>query len=150
MGLGGAPRNDGISETKASLYSLSVVTAGGEEQRTGQDGQRTHLFLIPYLIDLQYLNHDHEVRSRISMVNTQPPPSETLPYPGGSATLQSSDLVSSLPAPLLRLLVIFARPIAAGKVGLEILLWKPGRRVESWLVVLIWWAVCLGGRYAFK
>jgi hypothetical protein len=64
--------------------------------------------------------------------------------------LHSSDLIASLPAPLLRLLVILARPIAWGRVSLEVLLWRAGRRVESWMIVAAWWGVCLGGPYAFR
>ena len=76
-------------------------------------------------------------------------PSANDPVPGTSP-LHSSDLIASLPAPLLRLLVIFARPIALGRACLEVLLWKTGRRVESWMVIAAWWGVCLGGRYAFR
>lgn len=63
---------------------------------------------------------------------------------------QSSDILASLPGPVIRLLVIFSRPVAWLRVCMEILLWKPGRRVESWLVVASWWALCLGFSYSFR
>jgi hypothetical protein len=61
-----------------------------------------------------------------------------------------SDLVSSLPAPILRLLVLFAGPIALLRRSLEVLCWKAGRRVESWIVVGVWWGLCLGSSSAFR
>ncbi|EAL23503.1 hypothetical protein CNBA1500 [Cryptococcus deneoformans B-3501A] len=64
--------------------------------------------------------------------------------------LQSHDLVASLPTPYLRLLVLFARPIALFKHVLQVFLWSPGRRVESWMVVGAWWALCLGSQPAFR
>ncbi|WVQ72573.1 hypothetical protein IAR50_002131 [Cryptococcus sp. DSM 104548] len=75
------------------------------------------------------------------------PPPAPLTSP---TTLQSHDLVASLPAPYLRLLVLFARPIKAARHALEVLLWTPGRRVESWIVVAAWWALCLGSQPAFR
>jgi hypothetical protein len=57
--------------------------------------------------------------------------------------------VASLPAPVLRLLILFAGPIAAFRSALEVLSWKPERRVESFMLVGAWWAACLGGEYAF-
>ncbi|WRT66355.1 uncharacterized protein IL334_003310 [Kwoniella shivajii] len=80
-----------------------------------------------------------------------------LPVPSTGATdppppiiLQTSDLVSSLPAPFLRLLVLFARPIALLRKALEVLFWRGARRVQSWMVVGAWWALCLGSSHAFK
>ncbi|ODO08837.1 hypothetical protein L198_00570 [Cryptococcus wingfieldii CBS 7118] len=75
-----------------------------------------------------------------------PPP----PLPSPTTQLQSHDLVASLPAPYLRLLVLFARPIKATRHALEVLLWTPRRRVESWMVVAAWWALCLGSQPAFR
>ncbi|WWC70221.1 uncharacterized protein I206_104171 [Kwoniella pini CBS 10737] len=72
---------------------------------------------------------------------TDPPP---------PVILQSSDLISSLPAPFLRLLVLFARPISLFKSILEILLWRNGNRVPSWMIIGAWWAVCLGSSHAFR
>ncbi|WVF71446.1 hypothetical protein IAT40_006250 [Kwoniella sp. CBS 6097] len=63
--------------------------------------------------------------------------------------LQSSDIITSIPGPLLRLLVLFARPIALFRDALEILSWRAGRRVQSWIVVGGWWAICLGAGHAF-
>ncbi|WVR07020.1 hypothetical protein IAU60_004059 [Kwoniella sp. DSM 27419] len=63
--------------------------------------------------------------------------------------LHSSDLVASLPAPFLRLLVLFARPLSFVRHALEVLSWRGGKRVQSWMVVGAWWAVCLGSGYIF-
>lgn len=64
--------------------------------------------------------------------------------------LQSQDLVASLPAPVFRLLVLFAYPISALRTVLEVLCWKAGRRVQSWMVLAGWWGVCLGSKHAFR
>lgn len=81
-------------------------------------------------------------------------PSATLPgLPNTADQPQVSpndDLVSSLPAPIVRLLVLFARPIAWLRIAIEVLSWKAGRRVESWMVVGGWWGICLGAGHAFK
>lgn len=63
---------------------------------------------------------------------------------------QSSDILASLPGPVIRLLIIFSNPIAWLRIIAEVLLWKPGRRVESWMVVLGWWGICLGFSYSFR
>ncbi|WOO85932.1 Peroxisomal membrane protein PEX30 [Vanrija pseudolonga] len=77
--------------------------------------------------------------------STSPPPAT---QPGG-VVVQPADLVAALPAPLLRLLILFAGPTSALRAALEILAWKPERRLESYLVLLGWWATCLGFSYAF-
>ncbi|WVQ82350.1 hypothetical protein IAT38_004478 [Cryptococcus sp. DSM 104549] len=64
--------------------------------------------------------------------------------------LQTHDLVASLPTPYLRLLILFARPIALFRRVLEILFWTSGRRVESWMVIGVWWGLCLGSGAAFR
>lgn len=64
--------------------------------------------------------------------------------------LQSQDLVASLPAPVFRLLVIFAYPISKLRTALEIVCWKPGRRVQSWMLVGAWWGICLGSKHIFR
>ncbi|GMK54334.1 hypothetical protein CspeluHIS016_0109200 [Cutaneotrichosporon spelunceum] len=69
--------------------------------------------------------------------------------PVGQAVLPPSDLLISLPAPVLRLLIVFAGPIAAVRAVLEILLWMPERRVQSWMFLLLWWFTCLSGGYVF-
>ncbi|CAK9786353.1 hypothetical protein CC85DRAFT_284967 [Cutaneotrichosporon oleaginosum] len=69
--------------------------------------------------------------------------------PAGPAPLPPPDLMTSLPAPVLRLLVVFAGPIAALRAVLEVLLWKPERRVQSWMFLLAWWFACLSGGYIF-
>ncbi|BEI87810.1 uncharacterized protein CcaverHIS019_0105280 [Cutaneotrichosporon cavernicola] len=69
--------------------------------------------------------------------------------PGGQAPLPPPDLMTSLPAPVLRLLIVFAGPIAALRAVLEVLLWKPERRVQSWMFLLAWWFTCLSGAYVF-
>ncbi|OCF36853.1 hypothetical protein I316_01450 [Kwoniella heveanensis BCC8398] len=66
-----------------------------------------------------------------------------------TTVLQSSDIITSIPGPLLRLLVLFARPISLFRDALEVLSWRAGRRVQSWMVVGAWWAVCLGAGHAF-
>ena len=73
-------------------------------------------------------------------------PAEKPPPP----TIPSQDLVASLPAPLIRLLLVFAQPISGLRAILEVLCWKSGRRIESWMLVGGWWGVCLGSRYVFK
>ncbi|WVQ67685.1 uncharacterized protein L199_005889 [Kwoniella botswanensis] len=82
-------------------------------------------------------------------------PAASIPQAGSSdppqpVILQSSDLIASLPAPFLRLLVLFARPISFFRSLLEVLLWRSGRRVQSWMVVGAWWALCLGSSHAFR
>lgn len=67
--------------------------------------------------------------------------------PPGSAP--PTDLMTSLPAPVLRLLIVFAGPIAALRAALEVILWKPERRVQSWMLLLVWWFTCLSGGYIF-
>lgn len=73
---------------------------------------------------------------------------------GGTANepqvLQSQDLVASLPAPVFRLLIIFAYPISVLRTALEVLCWKTGRRVQSWMVLGAWWGICLGSTHAFR
>ncbi|KAK8864376.1 hypothetical protein IAR55_001624 [Kwoniella newhampshirensis] len=70
--------------------------------------------------------------------------------PHAAQLLQTHDLVASLPTPYLRLLILFARPVALFKRVLEVLAWKNGRRVESWMMVGTWWALCLGSGPAFR
>lgn len=69
---------------------------------------------------------------------------------GATPVIQSQDLVASLPGPVFRLLILFAGPIAVLRFCLEVSLWKNGRRVESWMLLGAWWAVCLGSAHAFK
>lgn len=71
------------------------------------------------------------------------------PLPPGPAPTPATDLVASLPAPVLRLLILFGGPIATLRSVLEVLSWKPERRVESYILVGVWWGICLGGKYAF-
>lgn len=73
----------------------------------------------------------------------------TTESPAAPGPAPSTDLVASLPSPLLRLLIIFSRPIAFVRSALEALTWQPDHRVESYLVVLGWWALCLGFADAF-
>jgi hypothetical protein len=75
-----------------------------------------------------------------SVKPTEVPPSQ----------VQSQDLVATLPAPVLRLLVLFAWPISLLRRAIEVVCWKSGRRVDSWMVVGAWWAVCLGASHAFR
>ncbi|KAK4687064.1 hypothetical protein P7C73_g3056, partial [Tremellales sp. Uapishka_1] len=63
---------------------------------------------------------------------------------------QTQDIIASLPAPILRLLVLFAFPISQLRRAFEVLFWKNGRRVESWIVVAAWWGLCLGANHMFK
>ncbi|ORY34034.1 integral peroxisomal membrane peroxin-domain-containing protein [Naematelia encephala] len=74
-----------------------------------------------------------------------PKPSESSPQ-----VIQSPDLIASLPAPVFRLLVIAAWPISLLRSVLEVVCWKPGRRVESWILVGMWWGLCLGASHAFR
>lgn len=76
-------------------------------------------------------------------------PSPQVPPPEPQV-LQSQDLVASLPAPVFRLLILFAYPISALRTVIEVLCWKTGRRVQSWMVLGAWWAVCLGSKHAFR
>lgn len=68
--------------------------------------------------------------------------------PAGPAPA-TTDLMTALPAPVLRLLIVFAGPIAALRAALEVILWKPERRVQSWILLLVWWFTCLSGGYIF-
>lgn len=78
------------------------------------------------------------------------PPKSEATVVGNPHTNHSTDLVSSLPAPIVRVLVIFSHPIRSVRIALEILSWKPDRRVESWMVVGGWWLVCMGAGHGFK
>jgi hypothetical protein len=77
---------------------------------------------------------------------SDPPPTST----ASTASSGETDLIRSLPGPVIRVLVLFARPIRILRITTEILLWKAGRRVESWMVVGGWWAICLGAGHGFK
>jgi len=61
-----------------------------------------------------------------------------------------NDLVESLPAPVLRLLILLSGPIAAARSLVEVLFWTSERRVQSWMVLIGWWAVCLSSTYTFR
>lgn len=90
------------------------------------------------------------------MLPTSPTATKTANAPSAATippepqVLQSQDLVASLPAPVFRLLVIFAYPISKLRTALEIICWKPGRRVQSWMLVGAWWGVCLGSKHVFR
>ena len=83
-------------------------------------------------------------------------PDQPLADDNGTAALplenpgQTDEVLDSIPTPILRLLVILARPIAAVRKSLEILSWKSASPVDSWLLLGAWWALCLGGRAAWK
>jgi len=64
--------------------------------------------------------------------------------------LESQDIIASLPAPIFRLLVIFAKPISTFRTAAEVVCWNPHRRVESWMLVGVWWGICLGAGHVFK
>ncbi|WVQ99393.1 hypothetical protein IAU59_006526 [Kwoniella sp. CBS 9459] len=70
-------------------------------------------------------------------------------HPQQTTVLQSADIITSIPGPVLRLLVLFAKPISLFRGALEILSWRAGRRVQSWMLVGVWWALCLGAGHAF-
>lgn len=72
------------------------------------------------------------------------------PLPVEPPVLESQDLVASLPAPIFRLLVIFAEPISNFRTIAEVLCWKSNRRVESWMILGGWWGLCLGSGPAFR
>ena len=88
------------------------------------------------------------------MVMSPPSPTAskttTVPPAPEPPVLESQDLIASLPAPVFRLLVIFARPISTLRTVGEVLCWSPDRRVESWMVVGLWWGVCMGSGHAFR
>lgn len=68
----------------------------------------------------------------------------------GSKMVTSEDLLLSVPTPVVRLLIILSRPIAFTRKAIEIVLWRSKSPVESWLVIGLWWALCLGGRAAWR
>ncbi|ORX36664.1 integral peroxisomal membrane peroxin-domain-containing protein [Kockovaella imperatae] len=75
------------------------------------------------------------------------------PLPAANAdppAIPSQDVVESLPAPIVRLLLIFSGPIRGARVCLEVACWRKGRRMESWMIVGAWWGLCLGAKYAFR
>jgi hypothetical protein len=86
------------------------------------------------------------------MVPPSPTTSKTqvVPPQAEAPILESQDIITSLPAPIFRLLVIFAGPISHFRTISEVLCWNPNRRVESWMMVGIWWGVCLGAVHAFR
>jgi hypothetical protein len=87
------------------------------------------------------------------MVPTSPTASKSPAFPPLAPepqVLESQDLVASLPAPIFRLLVIFAEPISNFRTVAEVLCWKSNRRVESWMVLGGWWGLCLGSGPAFR
>lgn len=87
------------------------------------------------------------------MVPTSPTASKSPAFPPLAPepqVLESQDLVASLPAPIFRLLVIFAEPISNFRTVAEVLYWKSNRRVESWMVLGGWWGLCLGSGPAFR
>jgi hypothetical protein len=63
---------------------------------------------------------------------------------------QTDQIVGAIPTPILRLLVLFGRPIRWSKHLLQILCWKSSSPVDSWLLLGTWWAVCLGGAALWK
>ena len=79
-----------------------------------------------------------------------PPVKSSDPPIAPPASNGETDLIRSLPGPVIRVLVLFARPIRFIRLSAEVLLWKNGRRVESWMVVGGWWAICLGAGHGFK
>ncbi len=66
------------------------------------------------------------------------------PVAGSDATL------ATLPSPLIALLLVLARPLRFTRKAIEVVSWRSASPVESWLVVAGWWAVCMGGRAAYK
>lgn len=86
------------------------------------------------------------------MVPSSPTATKTAVVPPQveAPVLESQDLIASLPAPIFRLLVIFAGPISTFRTIFEVLCWNPSRRVESWMIIGIWWGICLGAGHAFR
>lgn len=106
-------------------------------------------FRLSVVVRFLFLTIVHRV---VAAIHPAMAPAATLdPQPDKpqQAAMPATDLVASLPAPFLRLLILFATPIATLRTALEIVFWTPERRVESYLLVGGWWAFCLGFGYAF-
>lgn len=85
------------------------------------------------------------------MIPTAQPTTATAP---ATATATSDpgtdDILASLPVPVVRLLILFSGPLAWARRALEVVRWRAESQVTSWVVVVAWWAVCLGGRTVWR
>ncbi|KAG7529187.1 hypothetical protein FFLO_05774 [Filobasidium floriforme] len=62
----------------------------------------------------------------------------------------TDEVLSSIPTPIVRLLVILAKPIYILRKAIEILSWRSTSTVDSWLAIGCWWALCFAGRATWK
>ena len=69
---------------------------------------------------------------------------------GGKEAGTTDEVLGSIPTPIVRLLVILARPIYLMRKVIEIISWKSTSTVDSWLALGCWWALCFGGRTAWR
>jgi len=76
---------------------------------------------------------------------------DSAPLSPGAPTASSTDeFYNSIPSPILRLLVILAKPIYYLRRTVEVLTWRSASPVESWLALGGWWALCFGARATWK
>lgn len=69
---------------------------------------------------------------------------------GGRETGTTDEVLDSIPTPIVRLLVILAKPIYFLRKTIEIVSWKSTSSVDSWLAVGCWWAICFAGRATWR
>lgn len=67
------------------------------------------------------------------------------PITATADTSGTDTVIASLPVPLVRLLVVFAREIRFLRTAGQVVRWRGESSVASWCVVAAWWGVCLGG-----
>jgi hypothetical protein len=65
-------------------------------------------------------------------------------------TGSTDEVLGSIPTPIVRLIVILAKPIYILRKVIEILSWRSTSTVDSWLALGCWWALCFAGRATWK
>ncbi|KAJ9093479.1 hypothetical protein QFC19_008338 [Naganishia cerealis] len=78
------------------------------------------------------------------------PMAQTVPATAAANNAGTDEILGSLPIPLVRLLILLARPIRWTRSALEVIRWRSESPVSSWCVVAGWWAVCLGGNAVWR
>ncbi|GHJ89663.1 hypothetical protein NliqN6_6065 [Naganishia liquefaciens] len=85
------------------------------------------------------------------MIHTAQPTTATVPATATATNDPGTDdILASLPVPVVRLLILFSGPLGWARRALEVVQWRAETQVASWLVVVGWWGVCLGGRAVWR
>ena len=93
----------------------------------------------------------HTAPQDCSMIHTAQPTTATVPATATATNDPGTDdILASLPVPVVRLLILFSGPLAWARRALEVVRWRAETQVASWLVVVGWWGVCLGGRAVWR